>query len=251
MRPFWDYISSGGHWSGRDGILTRLGEHVGFLLTAMLIAAIVAIPAGALIGHARRGTDVVIALGAAGRYLPSIAVLMFLARRSGAGTGVVLLALVIIAIPPMLTAAYAGVRSVDRRIVDAARGMGMQPHQVLLQVEAPVAIQPVIEGARRAALLVTATAAIAAYVHAGGLGRLMVDGLAANSYGEMATGAVVLALLALGVDLLLGALGRALVPPGLTGRYPARAAVVTKSDYGVAAPPLPEEPALPAEAGSG
>ena len=251
MNGFWEYISAGSHWSGHDGIVNRLVEHLGFLLTAMVIAAVIAIPAGALIGHTRRATDVALALGGAGRYLPSIGVLMYLVRKSGVGNGVVLLALVVVAIPPMLTAAYVGVRSVDRRAIDAARGLGMQPHQVLLQVEAPAAMQQVVAGVRRAALLVTATVTVAAYVKAGGLGRLLVDGLAANSYGEMATGAVVLAALALAVDLLIAVLGRSLVSPGLSGTYPARAAVVTKGDYGVAAPPLPEALELPAEAGSG
>jgi osmoprotectant transport system permease protein len=250
MNLFWDYLTAGQNWTGPDGIVARLGEHLGFLLTALVLGALVAIPLGALIGHTRRATDVVLALGGAGRYLPSIAVLMYLVRRSGVGNGVVLLALVLIAIPPLVTATHAGVRSVDRRVVDAARGLGMQPHQVLLQVEAPAALTSVIDGARRAAVQVTAAVTIAAYVKAGGLGRLFIDGLAEKSYGQMATGAVVLGVLALVIDLMLSALRRTVVSPGLTGRYPARAAVVTKGDYGVAAPPLPEGPELPAEAGS-
>lgn len=251
MNLFWDYLSAAEHWRGQDGIVNRLGEHLGFLIFAMLIGALVALPLGAIIGHTRKATDVAIGLGAAGRLLPSIAVLMFIVRRSGVGNGAVLLALVLVAIPPMLMGAYAGVRAVDRRIIDAARGLGMQPHQVLLQVEAPAALKPALEGARSAALRVTATITIAAYVKAGGLGRLFVDGLAGNDYGKMATGAVVLVALALVVDLLLAAVARGVVSPGLTGRYPARAAIVTKGDYGVAAPPLPEGSELPAEPGAG
>jgi osmoprotectant transport system permease protein len=134
-----------------------------------------------------------------------------------------IIALVVLAIPPMLAGTYAGVQAVDRAIVDAARGMGMADREVLFRVELPNALPLILGGVRSATLQIIATATIAAYVALGGLGRFIIDGLALRDFAQMAAGSILLALLAIGVDLLLAAVGRTVVSPGLRPTTPTRA----------------------------
>jgi osmoprotectant transport system permease protein len=216
-----DFLSDPAHWSGPSGIPTRLLEHVRYTLLALGIATAIALPVGLLIGHTNRGAFLAINLGNAARSLPTLGVLILVVLATGLGFTPVLVALVALAIPPVLTATYAGVRAVDPQIVDAARGMGMRAHQVLFRAEVPVALPVIMSGVRSAALQVVATATIAAYVALGGLGRFVIDGLAVHSYAEMLTGALFVALLAITLDLVLAALQRAVVSPGVTGRFPA------------------------------
>jgi len=130
----------------------------------------------------------------------------------------VLIALTVLAVPPILTSAYAGIRSLDPRVVDAARGVGMRPWQVLTQVELPMALPVLMSGFRSAALQVVATATVAAAVGLGGLGRLLIDGLSVNDYSRVLAGAIVVAVLAVALDLLLALAQRWIVSPGLSGR---------------------------------
>jgi osmoprotectant transport system permease protein len=129
--------------------------------------------------------------------------------------GPAIFVLVILAIPPILAGAYAGVEGVDPGVRDAARGMGMGELQVLTKVEIPVALPLIFSGLRSAALQVVATATIAASVSVGGLGRFLIDGQAYRDYGEMAAGALLVALLAVCVDLVFAAVQRLVVSPGL------------------------------------
>jgi osmoprotectant transport system permease protein len=216
-----EFLSDPAHWSGPSGIPTRLLEHVWYTLLALGIATGIALPVGLLIGHTNRGAFLAINLGNAARSLPTLGVLILVVLATGIGFTPVLVALVALAIPPVLTATYAGLRAVDPQIVDAARGMGMRAHQVLFRAEVPVALPVIMSGVRSAALQVVATATIAAYVALGGLGRFVIDGLAVRSYAEMLTGALFVALLAITLDLVLAALQRAVVSPGVTGRFPA------------------------------
>lgn len=217
---FWDYVSSGDNWTGRTGIGHRLLEHIGFTMTALLAAGAVALPLGAVIGHSRRGADVPILLGAAGRAVPALGLLAYLVLKMNNGDGSIIVVLALIAVPAMLSAAYGGVRRVNRHVVEAARAAGMQPSQVLLAVEVPAGLPTIVAGVRAAALQVVAATTLAAFVGGGGLGRLIVDGLAEGQYGPMATGAVLVAVVALALDLTLAGAERSLVSPGLTGRYP-------------------------------
>jgi osmoprotectant transport system permease protein len=130
----------------------------------------------------------------------------------------VILGLVVLAIPPILAQTYAGIRAVDPSSVDAAIGMGMRPAQVLFQAEVPVALPLIIGGLRSAVLQVTATATIAAYASFGGLGRLLIDGLNRNDYPQIFAGALLVALLAIGLDYLGAAVERAVVSPGVRER---------------------------------
>ena len=128
-------------------------------------------------------------------------------------------------IPPIMTNTYAGIRAVDAAAVDAAVGMGYRPLRVLFSVQVPCALPLIISGFRGATLQVISTATIAAYVSLGGLGRLIIDGRAKNDYDKMLVGALLVAILALVVDLLLAVASRVFVSPGLdrrTSRIPLR-----------------------------
>jgi osmoprotectant transport system permease protein len=126
---------------------------------------------------------------------------------------------VVLAIPPILSGAYAGVGGVDPAARDAAKGMGMRGSEVLRHVEIPCAMPLIFSGIRSAMLQVIATATIAAVVSLGGLGRFLIDGLAIRDTPQTASGAILVALLALLVDLALALVQRLVVSPGLTGRY--------------------------------
>ena len=220
------WLTDGAHWSGDDGITRRLVEHLGYSLAAVIIAALIAIPMGLYIGHTGRGRFLVVNVAGAARAIPSLG-LLFLAvlwlgpKLSGdvaflAPAGLVL---VVLAIPPILSGAYAGVEGVDPDARDAAKGMGMRGPEVLRHVEFPCALPLIMSGIRSATLQVIATATIAAVVGLGGLGRFLIDGLAVRDTPQTASGAVLVAVLALIVDLLLALVQRSVVSRGLTGRY--------------------------------
>jgi osmoprotectant transport system permease protein len=147
--------------------------------------------------------------------LPTFGLLSLIVTLVGIGTVPVLIALVVLAVPPILAATYAGIRAVDRSAVDAAVGMGMRPLQVLLKAEVPMALPLIVSGLRSALLQVCATATVAAYVGLGGLGRLLIDGLSIDEYDRVFAGAVLVALLAIALDLLGAAAERAIVSPGV------------------------------------
>ncbi|MEQ6899545.1 ABC transporter permease [Nocardioides sp. YIM 152588] len=214
------YLFDGAHWSLGDpaGFPNRILEHLGYTALALVVALVLAFPAGLLIGHWGRGSFAVISLGNAGRALPTLGVVMLALSLVGIGLLPVTIALVILAVPPILTSTFAGVRAVSAEVVDAARGVGMSERQVLLGVELPNALPIVMGGIRNATLQVISTATIAAYVGLGGLGRFLFDGLALRDYPRVVAGAIVLAVLAVLVDLLLGGVQRLLVSPGVDGR---------------------------------
>ncbi len=220
------WLADGAHWQGEDGILRRVSEHMEYSLAAVLIAALIAIPLGLYIGHTGRARFLVVNAVGAARAVPSLG-LLFLAvlwlgpRLSGdiaflAPTGLVL---VVLAMPPILAGAYAGVEAVEPAVRDAAKGMGMRGPEVLRHVELPCAMPLIVSGIRSAMLQVIATSTIAAVVGLGGLGRLLIDGLAVRDTPQTASGAVLVATLALIVDMVLSLVQRSVVSRGLTGRY--------------------------------
>jgi osmoprotectant transport system permease protein len=143
---------------------------------------------------------------------------MLVVSLAGAGLTPATVALVILAIPPILTSTYAGVSSVDPATVDASRGVGMTESQIAMRVEIPEALPIIFGGIRNATLQVVSTATIAAYVGLGGLGRYLFDGLALRDYPRVVAGAILVAVLAVALDLSLAALQRTLVSPGVDGR---------------------------------
>jgi osmoprotectant transport system permease protein len=208
------------HWNGPTGIPTRILEHLGYTALTVLVAAAIAVPLGAIIGHTGRGTFLVAGLSNGLRALPELGLLTLLVLLTYVGLLPVVISLVILALPPILAGTYAGVRNVDRAVVDAARGMGMRGGTVLLRVELPNALPLILGGIRSATLQVIATATIAAYVAMGGLGRFVIDGNNAgpgspDGYPQMAAGAIVIAMLALVIEGVLEAVQRFAVSPGL------------------------------------
>ncbi|NIZ93803.1 ABC transporter permease [Kineosporiaceae bacterium B12] len=212
------YLLDGTHWSGPTGIPHLLLAHLGYTGVALLCGIAIALPVGLYIGHTGRGSFLAINAGNAGRSLPTLGLLMLMVTLMGLGFLPVLIALTVLVIPPILTTTYAGLRNVDRSAVDAAVGMGMRPWQVLWRVEVPMALPVMLGGLRSAALQVVATATVAASVGLSGLGRLLIDGLSVNDYGRVVAGAVVVAVLAIVLDLGLGLVQRYVVSPGVSGR---------------------------------
>jgi len=225
------WFGDASNWSGTRGVPSRLADHLAYTVQALLIAAVIAVPIGAVIGHTGRGGFFVVGTANGLRALPELGMLTLLVGFVGIGLLPLTIALVILAVPPLLAGTYAGVRNTDPAVIDAARGMGMREQEVLTKVELPIAVPLILGGLRTATLQVIATATIGAYIGLSGLGRFLIDGLARNDYTEMAAGAVLVAALALIVEALLGALQRLLVSPGLrtaqaSRRAPRQAPVV-------------------------
>ena len=215
-----NWLFDAAHWSGPTGIPARILEHLGYTALTVLVAAAIAVPLGAIIGHTGRGTFIVAGLSNGLRALPELGLLTLLVLLTYVGLLPVVVSLVILALPPILAGTYAGIRNVDASVVDAARGMGMRGSTVLWKVELPNALPLILGGIRSATLQVIATATIAAYVALGGLGRFVIDGNNAgagspNGYPQMAAGAIVIAVLALAVEGVLELVQRVAVSPGL------------------------------------
>src|SRR5215208_7042154 len=215
------------HWQGSDGIPTRIAEHVVLSGLAVGVGVLLALPIGVLLGHTNRAGFVAINVANIGRALPSMALLALalpVAFALGLGLGFwpTFLALVPLAVPPILTNSFVGIRSVDRDVVEAARGMGMGEWGVLRQAELPIAAPLMIAGVRNAAVAIVATATLGALVAGGGLGRYIVDGLALQDYQRLFVGALLVALLAILTEVAFGVLERAITSPEVRGdRQPA------------------------------
>ena len=212
------WLADGEHWSGPDGVPTRLVEHL-----TVSGAALLALPPAFLLGARGRGGGALVALANASRAVPTFAVLVLLvATPVGFGDRATVVALVLFAVPPLLTNAYVGVRDVDPEVREAARGMGMTRGQLLRQVELPLALPLVAAGVRTAAVQVVATATLAAYVGGGGLGRLIADGFARADPAMTAAGGVLVAALALLVEAVLALVQRRVTPGRRTRVRPVR-----------------------------
>lgn len=202
------------HYGGEDGLDTRAFEHVMISLLVLGIACVIAIPFGYLIGHTGRGRSI-IAISGGIRALPSLGVMILVALAVGVGLEAPVVALVILAIPSILAGAYAGLDAVDKQTVDAARAIGMTEWQILWQVEIPLGLPLLFGGLRSASLQIIATATLADYVGAGGLGHFLFLGLQTQDYPQMLAGSIAVVILALLSELIFGLLGRAVVPTGV------------------------------------
>jgi osmoprotectant transport system permease protein len=216
----WSWFTDSGQWSGRSGIPNRLFEHLKMSLVAVAIAIVVGLPIALWLGHKRRFGWLAINVSNVGRAVPSFAILVFGAQIWGISTWwdipiAALVALVALALPPIVTNAYVGMAEVDDSVRDAAKGMGMKGRQSLVRAELPTAVAPVMNGVRIALLQVIATAGLAALVGAGGLGRYIIDGIAVQNTVRVFGGAVLVAALALAADGLLSLAERAATPRGL------------------------------------
>lgn len=195
-----DWLTASANHTGSDAITARMIEHLTYTAETIAIAGAVAIPIGLWIGHTGRLRSVAVSITGAMRALPTLGLLTALALVVGIGLTAPLIALVVLAIPPLLAGAYSGIESVDRQTVDAARAMGMTEMQIVRKVEIPLALPIIVGGIRSSVLQVVATATVAAFVGLGGLGRYIIDGQAVSDYPQMAGGSVLVVILALVLD---------------------------------------------------
>nr|WP_042195439.1 ABC transporter permease [Kibdelosporangium sp. MJ126-NF4]CEL22009.1 Glycine betaine ABC transport system permease protein [Kibdelosporangium sp. MJ126-NF4]CTQ92789.1 Glycine betaine ABC transport system permease protein [Kibdelosporangium sp. MJ126-NF4] len=209
-----DWLLEPERWSGDTGIPARVLEHLGYTALAVLLGLVIALPIGMVIGHSGKGGFLVGAANAL-RAIPELGLLILLVLLMGIGLLPVTLALVVLAIPPLLAGTYSGIRNVDRSVVDAARGMGMKEGRILWSVELPNALPLILGGLRSATLQVLATATIAAYVSLGGLGRFVIDGLYLRDFAQTLGGTIVIAVVALVIEGLLILVQRLVVSRGL------------------------------------
>jgi osmoprotectant transport system permease protein len=213
------WLADGAHWTGPSGVLNRLLEHLWLTFVSVAIACVVAIPVALWLGHIGRGGTLAINISNAGRAVPTFAVLALLFLTAlGLSIWSTIIALVLFAIPPILTNTYVGMREVDRDAVDAARGMGMDGMQVLRKVELPLATPLLMNGLRVAAVQVVATATLAALVAGGGLGRIITNGYGRQDLPQIVAGAILVAVLALTVEGAMEWLQRRLDPVRRAGR---------------------------------
>lgn len=215
---FWElvgWLTDPAHWIGSDGLAAQLLAHLYYCVVSVAIASIVAVPLGVYIGYTGRGSVLAIGASNAMRALPTLGLVTLLVLGFGLGQAPALAGLIILAIPAILSGAYAGIRSVPPDAADAATGMGMTRLQRLWQVDLPNALPLLLGGMRSAMLQVVATAAVAAYVGLGGLGRILLDGLKISDYAQMGSAAIMIAVLAVLLDLVLAGISRWLVPRGV------------------------------------
>lgn len=217
LRQMWDYLSSDAAWSGRNGLPALTWAHIQISAVAVLIAAAVAIPSGVVLGHVRRGALIAVSVVNIGRAVPSFAILALLlpfSLRYGFGLGFwpTIVALVLLATPPIFTNTYTGVRDAPPDAVEAARGMGMRAGELVRKVELPVAVPLIVTGLRVSAVQVVATATLGALVGYRNLGTPIISGFTSPNKGPMLAGALVVILLALSTDGLFALAERALVP---------------------------------------
>jgi len=218
LSDVWAWFSEASQWRGSTGIPNRMWEHITMSASAIAVAALMALPIGLWLGHVRRLGTLAINVSNVGRAIPSFAILVLALEVTEIGTRPAFIALVALAIPPMITNSYVAISEVPAEVREAARGMGMTGSQLLFRVELPVGMPLVMAGIRTAAVQVVATATLAAVVASGGLGRYNVDGLAQRDNAEVFAGGLMVALLAVATEVGLGTLQRALVPRGLRPR---------------------------------
>ena len=215
------WFADGDHWRGPGGIPHRLVEHLVMSGAAVATAILIAVPVSLWLGHIGKGGTVAVNVSNAGRAVPSFALLVIgfqvLGHNLLFGLGAIptYIALVALAVPPMVTNTYTGVREVDPDVREAATGMGMTGWQLLRRVEVPMAVPLIMAGVRTAGVQVVATATLAAVVSWGGLGRYIVDGFGQQDTVQLFAGALMVAVLSLLTEIGLGAVQRRLTPPSL------------------------------------
>ncbi len=219
------WLLDSAHWLNDDGLLMLIFQHLIYSVEALAAAVIIAFPVGCYVGHTGKGATVLIGSANAMRALPSFGLIILLVIIFGpvfesdlAFIVPCLIVLIVLALPPIMMGVYSGIRAIDPSIIDAAIGMGYSPWKLLLTVEIPCALALILSGIRSAVLQIISTATIAAYVSLGGLGRLIIDGRAQNDYPQMVSGAVMVGILALLVDVLFSFLIRLMVSPGIRQR---------------------------------
>jgi len=226
----WDYLTTAGNWTGDGGMLELLLEQLLLSLTALGLAMLVGLPIALWLGHLGRGGFLAINISNVGRAVPTFALLAVLVTADWPGTETfgpygraglaTLIALTLFALPPLITNSFVAVREVSDDVKESAKGMGMTGGQQFFRVELPLALPLVMSGVRLALVQVWATATIAALVAGPGLGRVITDGFYRTNYGKGIAGAIVVAAVALVLELVAAGIQRAVdpTPRGVTDR---------------------------------
>jgi osmoprotectant transport system permease protein len=193
----------------------KVVDHIRLSAAALLIASLLALPLAVLVSQSRLGSFLAINISNVGRAVPSLAILALALPFLGLGFWPSLLALTLLAIPPILINASVGLREVDASVIESARGMGLSRLQILTRIRFPIAMPVIFAGLRTSAVQVVASATLATFIGGGGLGDLIVQGLQRNRPEVQLAGAIPVALLAIGTELGFGALQRVSTPKGL------------------------------------
>jgi osmoprotectant transport system permease protein len=201
------------NWHGTNGVPQRVVEHLTLWAWSMLIAAAIAVPGGLLLGRSRRPGTVTVNVANIGRAIPSFAVIVIGVIWLGLGNTPVVIALVLLAVPPIFTFTFTGVRQVDASTVESARGMGMTEARILRSVQLPLSLPLILNGIRLSSAAVLATAPLAAVVGSGGLGRFVIDGFAIRDFSEVGAGVTLVVTLVVLNEVLFASLTRT-VPNG-------------------------------------
>ncbi len=217
------FLTDPQNWSGIEGIPNRLWEHVQIAALGTFLGAVVSLPAGLYVGHTRRFQFLAVTVGNLGRALPSFGILAlvfpFTLRYDffpgDIGFSATVIAMFLLAIPPILLNTYVGVQSIEADEIEAARGMGLTEQQILFRVEVPLAAPLIVVGLRNAAVSVVATATLAALVGWGGLGRFIVDGFAQGDEAQLLAGGVLVAVLAIVTEISFAFMERVSSPSGV------------------------------------
>jgi osmoprotectant transport system permease protein len=226
LHQVFSYFADGANWTGADGIPTLFLRQL--YLSAAVIGAgtVIGGGLGLVLGHTGRGSLVAVNAANAFRAVPTLALLTLLVifppiSLKWNGFLAAFLALTVLAIPPILTNTYVGIREVDADVTDAARAMGLTGGQVLGRVELPLALPVMLAGIRTSAIEVVATSTLAAETFYSDLGTPILAGLNSNDTVEAFCGALLVALMAALVALAFGVVLRAITPPGQQrGRRP-------------------------------
>lgn len=216
------WFSDPAQWSGSGSIPFNLGYHLLYSAIAMAISLAIAFPLGVFVGHTGKGQSAALGIANIARALPTVGLLILLVMAFSplissrlAFVVPTIIVLVLLAVPPILNGVVQGIHAINPSVIEAARGMGLTGWQLIAQVEIPCAMPLIFSGARSALLQVISTASVAAYVSLNGFGRYIIDGRATGDYTEMLAGALLMAALAIVIDLLISAISTLLTSPGV------------------------------------
>lgn len=210
------YLTDPGSWSGPSGLGARVAQHLGYSAIAVAATALIAVPLGLWVGHTKRGASLVVSVAGALRALPALGMITYLSVTLPKGVTVPIIpatiALMLLGTAPLLAGIVAAFDSVPRDVVLSARAAGYSERQILTRVELPLGAPVIIGGLRSCVAQVLATTTVVAYIGLGGLGRLLIDGLAVQDYSRMVAGALAVTALALIVDLTFATIQRLAQP---------------------------------------
>jgi osmoprotectant transport system permease protein len=216
------WIFSPDRLGGSLPLMTAVGQHLFYTFLSVIVAAVIALPLGFYIGHTGRGRNLAVGISGAARAIPSFGLILLLVLVIGVTQKplAATIAFVLLGIPSILAGAYAGLEAIDRRVIDAARAVGMTEWQILLKVEIPLGLPLLIGGLRAGALQIVATVVLAAYVGLGGIGLYIIKGIATREYDQILGAAIVIVTLALVLDGLFALIQHLVVPRGVTAGRP-------------------------------